>query len=68
MEMADCNCNAKAALDDAVQKIGRARLAVDLAHDLIDGAHRQIGTANDALATAGTLLQSLAQEVRNGHL
>ena len=58
--MAEANSTAAMALiDDALQKLGRARLAVDLAGDLMERSRREIDTAGDAIASAAIELRKL---------
>lgn len=58
--MVDSN-NATAALADAVQKLGRARLAIDLAREISGPAIEQLRVANSAIETAANLLQEVVQ-------
>ena len=57
--MVEQDAAAKAALTEAIQKLGRARLACDLAQELTGPALRQLETANAAVGTAAELLQQV---------
>jgi hypothetical protein len=57
MNMADFNhtAPAKALIDDALQRLGKARLSLDLARDLLDLGGTELATAADKLAAAAAL-------------
>jgi hypothetical protein len=57
--MVGSNDAAAAALQEAIQKLGRARLACDLCTELAAPALRQLETAQAAVGTAATLLQEV---------
>jgi hypothetical protein len=52
---------ASAGLREAIEKLGRASLACDLAGDLATPALKQLETANQAIATAGAILQDIVR-------
>jgi hypothetical protein len=63
--MAEGNSNAAVALiDDALERLGKARLAVDLAGDLLRDSRRQLDVAGDKIAAAAIELRDLAKAVR----
>jgi hypothetical protein len=66
MNMLDSKSAATAALREAIDRLGRARLACDLASELAIPALKQIGTAVDAIGTAATLLQDAMRAIAGG--
>ena len=63
--MVERNSNAAMALiDDALERLGKARLAVDLAGDLLDTSRRQLDVAGEKIAAAAVELRELAKAVR----
>jgi hypothetical protein len=46
---------ARAPIDDALQRLGKARLSLDLAKDLLDVGGRELATAADRLAAAAAV-------------
>jgi predicted RNA-binding Zn ribbon-like protein len=61
--MVDQKLAAAAALREAIDKLGRARLACDLANEIAVPALKQLGTAVDAIGTAATLLQEAVRTI-----
>ena len=63
--MVERNSNAAMALiDDALERLGKARLAVDLDGDLLDSSRRQLDVAGAKIAAAAVELRDLAKAVR----
>lgn len=63
--MAYLNSDAAVALiDAALQGLGKARLAVDLAGDLLEKSRGELDTAGDKIAAAAVELRELAKAVR----
>ena len=54
---------AQTALRDAIDKLGRARLACDLASEIATPALKQLETAVEAIGTAATLLQDVVRVI-----
>jgi hypothetical protein len=56
--MADLHSNApaEALIKDALQRLGKARLSLGLANDLLDVGGRELATAADNLAAAAARL------------
>lgn len=61
--MVDDKLAATAALREAIDKLGRARLACDLASEIAIPALKQLGTAVDAIGTAAALLQDAVRVI-----
>lgn len=59
--MVDANVSAAAAalIDDALQKLGKARLSLDLARDLLEKGSSELATAGDKIASAAIELRDL---------
>jgi hypothetical protein len=56
---------ATALIDDALDRLGKARLSVDMAADLLTRSKSELLTASDKIAAAAVELK-LAKEVRRG--
>jgi hypothetical protein len=50
---------ARALIDDALQRLGTARLSLDLAKDLLDEGGAQIASAGERIATAAGELRAM---------
>ena len=50
---------ARALIDDALQRLGKARLSLDLARDLLDKGKSELETAGDRIAAVAIELRTL---------
>ena len=55
---------AMAVLNDALERLGRARLSIDLAADLMTSSRRELDLAGDKVASAAVELRALVQRVQ----
>ncbi|HEY2781063.1 MAG TPA: hypothetical protein VGI90_09805 [Steroidobacteraceae bacterium] len=63
--MATANSTAAiAVLNDALERLGKARLSLDLARDLLANGGRELHSAGDRIADAATELRALVATVR----
>jgi hypothetical protein len=58
--MADLNHNpAVVLINDALQRLGKARLSLDLAKDLMEKGEHELNSASDRIASAAIELRDL---------
>ena len=55
----DSSAPARALIDDALQRLGKARLSLDLARDLLDKGKSELETAGDRIAAVAVELRAL---------
>lgn len=53
-----------ALLDDVLQRLGKARLSLDLARDLFDKAGNECATAGDKIASAAIEVRALHAQLQ----
>ena len=56
------NTSALALIHDALQRLGTARLSLDLAKDLMEKGEHELNSASDRIASAAVELRTLLSE------